>query len=61
MNAVFGGIFFLGLIATVVFLVKRDIHDLFMSRSLYCMIGALLVTIVMCFIITSYETDLYLD
>ena len=60
-NAVFGGIFFLGLIATVMMIVKREINDLFMSRSLYCMVGALIVTIVMCLIITSYDTEVYLE
>lgn len=61
MNAVFGGFFVLGLITTIHMLVKRNISDLFMSRSLYCMIGALMVTIVMCFIMTSYNPELFLD
>jgi len=61
MNAIFGAIYIFALLFTIVILVKRNISDLFMSHSLYCMMVALCVTIVMCFIITSYDTDLYLD
>ena len=61
LNALFGAIFIGALIATVVMLLRRNISDLFMSRSLYCMIVALIVTIVMCFIIHSYDLELYLD
>ena len=61
MNAIVGGLFVLCLIATILMLVRRNISDLFMSRSLYCMIGALLVTIVMCFIMSSYKPELFLD
>ena len=59
LNALFGAIFIGALIATVVMLLRRNISDLFMSRSLYCMIVALIVLIVMCFIIYSYDIDLY--
>ena len=61
LNALFGAIFIGALIATVVMLLRRNISDLFMSRSLYCMIVALIVLIVMCFIIHSYDLELYLD
>ena len=61
MNAVFGSFFVVGLIATFYMLYKRNISDLFIRRSLYCMIGALLVTIIACFIMTSYEPQLFLN
>ena len=59
MNILFISTYICAFIATVVMLLRRNISDRFMSRSLYCMIVALIVTIVMCFIIYSYDIDLY--
>ena len=59
MNAVFGSIFAIALIATITMLVRRDISDPFMSRSIYCLVFALSLAIVMCFMITSYQPGLY--
>lgn len=61
MSAVFGCFFVISLGATVYMLWKRNISDLFIRRSLYCMIGALTVTIIMCFIMTSYYPEEFLD
>ena len=61
MNAIFGFIFVFGMFGTIMMILQRDINDLFMSRSLYCMIGALTVTIGMCFYIWNQEPDIFLN
>ena len=61
MNAIFGCIFLLSLIVTITMMVRRKIDDLFLRFAMYAMILALALSIVMCFIITSYNPELYMD
>ena len=61
MNAAFGTFFLISLILTVFVLVRREINDLFMSRSMIFMVIAQILCIIACFIITSYNPDQYLD
>mmetsp|Transcript_4190 Transcript_4190/g.5173 ORF Transcript_4190/g.5173 Transcript_4190/m.5173 type:complete len:100 (+) Transcript_4190:163-462(+) len=61
MNAVFGAVFLVGLITTVAMIVRREINDLFMSQSMIFMVLAQALSIIACFIITSYNPELYLD
>ena len=60
MNAIFGCIFLLSLIVTIVMMVRRKIDDLFLRFAMYAMVLALALSIVMCFIITSYNAELYM-
>ena len=59
MNAVFGTIFAIALIATITMLVRRDISDKLMSLSMYSLVVALSLAIIMCFIMTSYQPGQY--
>ncbi len=59
MNAIFGGIFIIGFVATIVIMVRREIEDFFMKRALYYMLLALMITIGVCFTIVSYEAKEY--
>ena len=60
-NFIFGAIFIVGMIITIVMMVRRDINDLFINYAMYCMILALALSAVMCFIVTSYDTEQYID
>lgn len=60
MNAIFGIVFFVSLGVTIWMMICRKIDDLFMKYAMYCMVLALLLSIVMCFIITSYNMDMSL-
>ena len=60
-NFIFGAIFVFGMVATIVMMVRRDINDLFLNYAMYCMILALALSSVMCFIVTSYDTVEYMD
>ena len=59
-NAIFGGLFAIGMIATIVMMIRREINDLFLRYAMYCMILALAISSCMCFIVTSYDVDLYM-
>ena len=61
MNAIFGSIFFLSLVVTIVMMIRRKIDDLFLRYAMYAMVLALALSICMCFIITSYNAELYMD
>ncbi len=60
LNALFGGLFVIGLIATISIMVRREIEDLFLKWSLIFMLLAQVVTICVCFTIFSYEVKEYL-
>ena len=60
MNAVFGVIFIAGLAATIITMVRREIEDPFLHRALTLMISALVITVCVCFTITSYQATEYL-
>lgn len=60
MNAVFGVFFILGLVATIVTMVRREIEDPFLHRALTLMMIALVITVCVCFTITSYQATEYL-
>ena len=57
MNLIFGAIFAIGMIMTIVMMVRRDINDLFLKYAVYCMILALALSSVMCFIATSEDPE----
>ena len=59
-NFIFGAIFVIGMIMTIVMMVRRDINDLFLRYAMYCMILALALSSVMCFRVTSYDTFEYM-
>ena len=60
MNAIFGIVFFVSLGVTIWMMICRKIDDLFMKYAMYCMVLALVLSIIMCFIITSYNMDMSL-
>ena len=61
LNFIFGAIFVIGMIMTIVMMKRRDINDLFLKYAMYCMILALALSSVMCFIATSYDPEDYMD
>ena len=61
MNGVFGGLFVVGLIVTTVLIVRREINDLFLRYSLLCLILAMALSSIMCFVISSYKSYEYID
>ena len=61
MNAVFGAIFVLVIMMTITMMIRREINDLFLRYAMYCMIFALALSACMCFIVTSYSAERYLD
>ena len=60
MNAIFGIVFFISLGVTIWMMICRKIDDHFMKYAMYCMVLALALSIVMCFIIASYNMDMSL-
>ena len=60
-NAIFGSLFVIAWCATIAMIVRREINDLFLRYALICLIVALALSAVMCFIITSYTSQSYLN
>jgi uncharacterized membrane protein len=58
-NAVFGFLFFAGLVATIFVMVRREIEDLFLKWALYFMLLAQAITICVCFTVFSYSVEQY--
>ena len=53
-NALFGSLFIICFFATIMMVVRRKIDDLFLKYALVCLIVALGLSAIMCFVITSY-------
>lgn len=60
-NAVFGTLFIMLFCFTVALIVNRRIDDKFIKYALVCQIVALCISATMCFIITSYTSNSYLN
>ena len=60
-NALFGSLFILCFFGTIAIIIRRDIQDLFLKYALACLIVALGLSSIMCFILTSYSAISYME
>ena len=60
-NAILAGIFSILFCATVRIMIGRKIDDLFIKYALWCLIIALLLSTIMCFIISTYKSYDYIN
>ena len=61
LNAIFGGLFLVALALTIVLKARREINDLFLRYALYCLMVALALSSLMCFIVASYHAERYMN
>ena len=60
MNALFGSLFVICFASTIAVIIRREISDIFLKLAMACMIVALALSAIMCFILASYESEEYL-
>jgi len=60
-NAIFGSLFSMFLCATIAMIIRRQIEDLFIKYALVCLIFALFLSTIMCFIISTYKSYDYIN
>ena len=60
-NAIFGSLFSMVFCATIAMIIRRKIEDLFIKYALVCLIIALFLSTIMCFIISTYKSYDYIN
>lgn len=60
-NAIFGSLFSMFFCATIAMIIRRKIEDLFIKYALVCLIIALFLSTIMCFIISTYKSYDYIN